>query len=267
MKPGSKGWKNFMAKLYGIGAAVVILGALFKIMHFPGAGPMLVIGLGTEAVIFFFSAFEPLHEELDWTLVYPELATGEQKELSMASSSSAGGSVTAQLDNMLSEAKIEPELIESLGNGLRTLSSQATNLSEITEASVATNDYVTSLSGAAEKMSELTDTYSKAAESILGISTSTEGGANAGEELSRMTTNLNELNKVYELQLESTRDKMKATDDVMAGIERVMNNLKDSEEDTLKYKDSIKDLSKNLTQLNTVYGNMLSAMNINSNGN
>src|SRR5512137_845716 len=70
----SSGWKSFMAKLYGIGAAVVIVGALFKIMHWPGAGPMLTVGLSTEAIIFFFSAFEPLHEELDWTLVYPELA-------------------------------------------------------------------------------------------------------------------------------------------------------------------------------------------------
>src|SRR5215469_10734639 len=70
----STGWKKFMAKLYGWGAAVVIIGALFKIMHFPGAGIMLTVGLTIEAIIFFFSAFEPLHEELDWTLVYPELA-------------------------------------------------------------------------------------------------------------------------------------------------------------------------------------------------
>ena len=265
MKPGSKVWKQFMAKLYGIGAAIVILGALFKIMHFPGAGPMLVVGLGTEALIFFFSAFEPLHEDLDWTLVYPELATGEQRE--GGTNLQAGGSVTAQLDGMLAEAKIEPELIASLGDGLRTLSSQASSLSEITEASVATNDYVNSLSTAASKMSELTDTYSQAASSILGIANSSEGGANAGDELTKMTHNLTELNKVYELQLESTRDKLKATDDVMSGIERVMMNLKDSEEDTLKYKDNIKDLSANLSKLNTVYGNMLSAMNINSNGN
>ncbi|MDO7741275.1 MAG: gliding motility protein GldL, partial [Flavobacteriales bacterium] len=63
MKPGSKGWKNLMAKMYGIGASVVIIGALFKIQHWPGAGPMLVLGLGTEAIIFFFSAFEKPHEE------------------------------------------------------------------------------------------------------------------------------------------------------------------------------------------------------------
>ena len=70
----SSGWKNFISKLYGLGASVVIIGALFKIQHWPLAGTMLTIGLLTEAVIFFFSAFEPLHEEIDWSLVYPELA-------------------------------------------------------------------------------------------------------------------------------------------------------------------------------------------------
>ncbi|MGD9977245.1 MAG: gliding motility protein GldL [Bacteroidales bacterium] len=75
----SKKWKSFMKYLYGWGASVVILGALFKILHLKGAGPMLLLGMGTEAIIFFFSAFEPIHEELDWTLVYPEL-TGMTEE-------------------------------------------------------------------------------------------------------------------------------------------------------------------------------------------
>jgi len=70
----SSGWKKFMAKLYGWGASLVILGALFKINHWKGATFFLAVGMITEAIIFFFSAFEPLHEELDWTLVYPELA-------------------------------------------------------------------------------------------------------------------------------------------------------------------------------------------------
>ena len=85
----SSGWKNFMAKLYGIGASVVIIGALFKIQHYALAGPLLMIGLLTEATIFFFSAFEPLHEEVDWTLVYPELAgMGEEDDLDQIPTSS-----------------------------------------------------------------------------------------------------------------------------------------------------------------------------------
>ena len=118
MKPGSKAWKAFMAKLYGFGAAVVIVGALFKIMHWPGAGIMLVVGLSTEAIIFIFSAFEPIHEDPNWELVYPELALGHDEdidpdELPATSRGGRGGSgVTDELDKMLEEAKIDGELLE-----------------------------------------------------------------------------------------------------------------------------------------------------------
>ena len=147
-RPGSASWKKFMAKLYGIGAAVVIVGALFKIMHWPFSGPLLVVGLSTEAVIFFFSAFEPLHDEPKWELVYPELADhgSDDEHDEIAETSSDDGKeelpITEQLDNMLEEAKIGPELIESLGSGLRSLSDNAGKLSNISDASVATNQYV-----------------------------------------------------------------------------------------------------------------------------
>ncbi len=266
MKPGSKAWKKFMAKLYGIGASVVIIGALFKIQHWKGADLMLIAGLVTEAVIFFFSAFEPIHEEVDWTLVYPELATGEQNEHGPAGLT-AGGSVTEELDKMLEEAKIEPELIASLGDGMRALSSQAGQLTDITDASVATNDYVSKVSNASAKMSELTDTYSQAAQTIMGITSASEGGADAGTELSKMTSNLSNLNKMYELQLESARTKMDAADEAFSGIQSLMENLNASVRDTESYKNNISELSKNLSALNTVYGNMLSAMNVNAGGN
>mgnify|MGYP003378043046 FL=1 len=132
MKPGSKKWKNFMAKLYGIGAAVVIIGALFKIQHWPMASFFLIIGLSTEAVIFFFSAFEPPHEDPDWSLVYPELATGETAEGDDFKKEDQR-SITEQLDGMLEGAKIEPELIASLGEGMRSLSDQALSLIHISE--------------------------------------------------------------------------------------------------------------------------------------
>ena len=127
MKPGSKAWKSFMAKLYGLGAAVVIIGAMFKIQHWPGAGPMLVVGLSTEAIIFFFSAFEKPHEDPDWSLVYPELnASDEEKEELKTIGNKK--SVTQELDKMMEEAKIEPELLGRLGDGLRSLSDNANRL-------------------------------------------------------------------------------------------------------------------------------------------
>lgn len=254
MKPGSKKWKKFMAKLYGIGAAVVIIGALFKIQHWPFAGALLVIGLTTEAVIFFFSAFEPVHEELDWSLVYPELRSGEPAKEALAHGDD--DSITEQLDNMLEEAKIEPELIASLGDGLRSLSSQAEKLNEISDASVATNEYAESLKGASEKVGALSDTYEKASEALTGLTDGQEEGVAAGEHLKKMSSNLAELNNMYETQLQE----LQTSSQLYSGITELMKNLNDSVEDTRKYKDNISELATNLSRLNTVYGNMLSAM-------
>ncbi len=262
MKPGSKKWKNFMAKLYGLGAAVVILGALFKIQHWPGAGPMLIVGLGTEAIIFIFSAFEPPHEDPDWALVYPELATGEAHGGDDFSKEDQQ-SITEQLDDMLTSAKIEPELIESLGTGMRSLSEQAQGLSEITGAASATNEYVDSLKGATGKVSELSTAYESASESLVGLTAGAEAGKSAGESLEQMSTNLTNLNEMYELQLRSSREKLEAANEMYAGVADMMENLRDSVEDTKRYKTNIAELSDNLTQLNTVYGNMLAAMNVN----
>lgn len=239
MKPGSKAWKKFMAKLYGIGAAVVIIGALFKIQHWKGADLMLILGLGTEAVIFFFSAFEPIHEEVDWTLVYPELATGEHSDDKLDRAMKHGGTLTEELDRMLEEAKIEPELIASLGEGMRALSTQAGQMNDISGASIATQGYVDSVNSASTKMGELTDTYSKAAQAVMIIAESSAVGANAGTELAKMSENLSQLNNMYELQLESSRTKLAATNEVFSGIEKLMSNLNDSVDDTEKYKHKI----------------------------
>jgi gliding motility-associated protein GldL len=257
MKPGSKGWKKFMAKLYGIGAAVVIIGALFKIQHWPFAGPLLVIGLSTEAIIFFFSAFEPVHEEIDWSLVYPELRTGEASHHAL-SDGSDNGSITEQLDKMLEESKIEPELIASLGDGLRSLSTQASKLNDITDASAATNEYAQTLVGASKKVGELSETYAQASAALTGLTESQAAGNTAGEHLMKMSQNLEQLNGMYEVQLRELR----ASSELYSGITELMKNLNESVDDTRRYKENISELAKNLSSLNTVYGNMLSAMNV-----
>src|SRR5690606_35498467 len=109
----TKKGKKIMGLLYGLGASVVIIGALFKIEHWPGASTMLIIGLGTEALIFAVSAFEPPHSEVDWTLAYPELAGIDDDELGGRKKRSKPDPVAQELDRMLEEAKIGPELIES----------------------------------------------------------------------------------------------------------------------------------------------------------
>lgn len=261
MKPGSKKWKNFMAKLYGIGAAVVIVGALFKIQHWPLADVFLILGLSTEAVIFFFSAFEPPHEDPDWSLVYPELATGERAEGDDFRKDDQR-SITEQLDDMLEAAKIEPELIESLGNGMRSLSDQAKQMTEITGAAAATNEYANSLKDASTKVSSLSDSYAKASESLVGLTANVDAGKSAGESLSRMSQNLSALNEMYEMQLRSSREKLEAANQMFEGVGELLTNLRNSVDDTKRYKDNIAQLSDNLQKLNTVYGNMLAAMTV-----
>lgn len=269
MKPGSKGWKKFMAKLYGFGAAVVIVGALFKIQHWPGASPMLIAGLGTEALIFIFSAFEPIHEDPNWELVYPELALGHSDDLdhdALPAASSRGGrggsGITDQLDKMLEEAKIDGQLLERLGDGMRALGENAAQLKGVTSAAAATDSYVSSLQAASDKVSALSEAYERASVSISGMTSNTQEGESFGEQMQKVSKNLAALNNVYELQLKGSSAHLEATEKFQAQVTEMMKNLSDSAEDTRLYKENMSMLSKNLTDLNAVYGNMLKAMTI-----
>ena len=268
MKPGSKGWKKFMAKLYGFGAAVVIVGALFKIMHWPFAGPMLVVGLSTEALIFIFSAFEPIHEDPNWELVYPELALGHSDDLdhdSLPAAAGRGGKgngITDQLDKMLEEAKTDGALLERLGDGMRALGENAAQLKGVTSAAAATDSYVSSLQAASDKVANLSAAYERASVSISGMIADTKEGESFGEQMQKVSKNLAALNNVYELQLKGSSAHLEATEKFQAQVTEMMANLSASAEDTRLYKENMAMLSKNLTDLNNVYGNMLKAMTI-----
>lgn len=270
MKPGSKGWKMFMSKLYGFGAAIVIIGAMFKIMHWPFAGPMLVIGLSMEAVIFIFSAFEPIHEDPNWELVYPELALGHSEDLdhdalpaSSRGAKGGGTGITDQLDKMLEEAKIDGQLLERLGDGMRALGENASQLKSVTTAAAATDSYVSSLQAASDKVSTLSEAYERASVSISGMTSTTQEGESFGEQMQKVSKNLAALNNVYELQLQGSTQHLESTQKFQAKVTEMMTNLSDSAEDTRMYKENMSMLSKNLTDLNSVYGNMLKAMTIN----
>ena len=279
MRPGTKKWKLFMAKLYGIGAAVVIIGALFKIMHWKGADIALIAGLSTEAVIFFFSAFEPLHEDPKWELVYPELALAHDEDFDLHAyldekgestglthgGGGGGGTVTGiteKFDNLLEEAKIDAELLNRLGDGIRTLSDNAEGLKAVSGAAAATDSYVSSLESASTKVATLSETYDRASESLLGLTSGAEEGASFGEQLQKVSTNLAALNNVYELQLKGSSAHLESTEKFQDQVTEMMENLSASVEDTKLYKENMAMLSKNLTDLNQVYGNMLKAMTI-----
>jgi gliding motility-associated protein GldL len=276
----SKKWKGFMAKLYGFGAAVVIVGALFKIQHWPGAGLMLIVGLGTEAVIFIFSAFEPIHEEYDWTLVYPELAGMNDENKNKELVGESGDPLTNQLDKMLEEAKIGPELLESLGQGMRSLSDSVSKIGELTDASVASQEFSANMnkaSGTVDRLAQaydranesvsssveqLANAYTRASRTLESFSVANDEASNYSEQLSKVSKNLSALNAAYELQLQGSSEHLKATNTLYEGIQGILGNLNESMDDTRRYRSEISNLATNLEQLNTVYGNMLTAMNV-----
>jgi len=283
----SSGWKNFMAKLYGLGAAVVIIGALFKIQHWPFAQEMLTLGLSTEALIFFFSAFEPLHEEIDWSLVYPELAgiPGDEGELpahgkqhgggggGFGGGGGAGSAALAKFDEMLEKAEITPDLFQKLGVGMKKLSEATANMNAMGDVSAASAKYMGTIKNADESLGKLADSYQSTTKVINetgsnykniadSLSVIEVGGKSYQQQLESLNKNLSALNSAYELQLKGTSNNVKESDALYKGIQGLMKDLTESAGDTKKYREQITKLNDNLSALNNVYGNMLSAMNV-----
>lgn len=259
--------KIVMNAIYGLGAAVVIIGAWGKIMHFSWANLAITMGLLTEAGIFCISAFEPPHEDVDWSLVYPELAgmpgEGGHGHGKGGAKIGSGDAVSQELDKLLSDAKIGPELIESLGEGMRKLSDSTNKMGTITDAAQANSEFVTNIKAAASNVNKLSESYVNAANSLTGISM--EDGQNYGEQLQRVSKNLSALNSVYELQIQGSKEYVESSAQAYSNINEMLKYLSASVEDTKRYKEEIHVLGQNLAALNTVYGNMLSAMNFRPN--
>lgn len=248
--PGGKKFKESMARLYGFGAAIVIIGALFKIEHMPFASEMLIIGLSTEALIFFFSALEPpAHSEPDWSLVHPELRYEDDE-------SNTSTTAVEEFDSLLKEAKIDSKMLKNLGDGMRNLGDQASKMSSMADAAGATQEFSDSLVKASNRVDEMANTYEGVSESLTGLVGTKEAGNSAGQNLERMNTNLGSLNAMYEMQLQQ----LEANKELYSGMGELVKTLNDSVEDTKAYKEHIAALAQNLASLNTVYGNMLNAM-------
>jgi gliding motility-associated protein GldL len=281
----SSGWKNFISKLYGLGASVVIVGALFKIQHWPLAGTMLTIGLLTEAVIFFFSAFEPLHEEVDWSLVYPELSGIPEEgteELSshggkyrgaVGGGGGAGSAALAKFDEMLEKAEITPDLFQKLGVGMKKLGDSTANINAMGDVTSAATKYMGTINVANESLGKLAESYKSTTKVINetgstyknmadSLSTIELGGKSYQQQLEVLNKNLSALNTVYELQKKGADDHLKESEALYKGLQGLMKDLTESAGDTKKYREQITKLNDNLSALNNVYGNMLAAMNV-----
>lgn len=270
----SKGYKNFMAKLYGWGAAVVIIGALFKINHWPGAVPMLILGMGTESIIFFLSAFEPPHVEWDWSLVYPELAgmlseaQNTQTRVSGAVVESKSDPLSQKLDQMLSDANISPDLIDRLGAGMQNLADSAASMNNMATATAATDKFVSNMDGAANAAGQLLESMKGAPEAVSTLSTiyqetaqSLKGGdVSYADEMKKMAASLSSINAMYEMQMQNSTNQLQATKEIQDRMQSMMVNFADTAEGVLKYKEQVDALARKVSELNNVYGNMLAAM-------
>jgi gliding motility-associated protein GldL len=215
MAKSSKSSKRLFAMAYGLGASVVIIGALFKITHFEIAGiggnVLLTIGLVTEALIFAISAFEPIDDDLDWSLVYPELAGGNaapKSKKEAVAASDANGMLSKKLDEMLKDARIDSELMSSLSNSIRSFEGAAKGIAPTAEAITSTKKY--------------------------------------SEEMSLAAAQMDSLNSLYKVQIESTSRQAEANQKVAENAEQL--------------KQQMQHLATNLSSLNGVYGGMLSAM-------
>ncbi len=206
----SKTKKRLMAMAYGIGASIVILGALFKIMHFKigplSGGVMLTLGMAVEAAIFFMSAFEPIEDDLDWTKVYPELAEGGSSSSSKrgkkeATPAEAQSLLSQKLDNILKEAKLDAALVSSLGTSIKSFQGAVQPLAAASESISSTNKYNQQMSQAAAQMESLNSLYKTQVENAskqASLNTAmVENTQKLQEQMQSLATNLSSLNGVY----------------------------------------------------------------------
>ncbi|WP_088655630.1 type IX secretion system motor protein PorL/GldL [Geofilum rhodophaeum] len=308
----SPAYKKVMSKVYGIGAAVVILGALWKILHLPGASAMLIAGLGTEALIFFLSAFEPPHEMPDWSLVYPELVGLEPRERG-----GGGGGGGSELAALVQSGHLDVSTVEQLSEGIKKLTASANNLSGLSEASMATEAYLHTMKAASDSVGNLASVQGQLGQSAEALASSYVStakvvadsgqkfsedlsqtgagfvesikasgeqlvqsyqnlGASMGQQVEKIAADgqkyteglsaandkLSAINSAYELQLSGLNTQLEASKNLTGSLGEISSHLNQSVADTESYKQEVAALSKTLGELNTIYGNMLSAMSV-----
>lgn len=256
---------TIMPKIYGIGAAVVIMGAMFKILHLPGAAAMLGIGLSTEAVIFFLSAFEPPHKDLDWTKVYPELAedfggAAAKPRIKGAESAGPGDAVSQKMDHMLEKAKIGPELIESLGKGMQNIATNVKAMSGLSNAAAATEDYSKNVRTASQSLTNMNKSYSEAMSAMSEMATASKDTKEYHDQVKHVTKNLGALNAVYEMELQDANSHVKAMQRFYSNVSTVMTSMEKAGKESEQFSGELKKLTGNLSSLNNIYGSMLTAM-------
>lgn len=284
---GEKG-QRFFNFAYSIGAAIVILGALFKILHLPGGNALLCIGMGTEVLMFVLTAFDRPEKPYKWEEVFPVLATQDPEDRPDFSSGNGivisgggySGSYTVTEEHARRAAGI-PEGIELSENDTRSLSESiakmaaaSDQLSRMAEMTEATQRYLDQIAGISEQMAQLRDNTqslnqvsSTLLESYKAITDNSEtiskGSTGYVEQMEALNRNIGGLNTIYEIQLKSISSQLENIDRVNRGLKDIRDMYEKSASESADYCNETERLAHNMKQLNSVYEKMVKALTVN----
>jgi gliding motility-associated protein GldL len=257
---------KFLPVAYSLGASVVILGALFKITHREGADTWLTIGLVTEAIIFALFALQTFVQrpsrDYEWEKVYPELDEPTNKNALATRNQGVSSNVglTAKMDDLLASANLTPEVFNRLGTGFRSLTDTVSKMGQLTDATVATNEYAQNVKAASGALTEMNKSYGVAVTAMSEMANASMDAKEYRTKFQDITKTMGALNAVYELELQDTNKHLKAMNAFYGNLSTAMANMADASKDAQQFKGEMARLTSNLASLNTVYGGMLSAM-------
>ncbi|HSU28015.1 MAG TPA: gliding motility protein GldL [Chitinophagaceae bacterium] len=252
--------------IFAFFAAVVILGALFKIRHWPMADEMITLGLLSEVIVFLVMALlVPPPEEPHWQRYFPDINMHPDldpnfKPTPLTLPGATGNPALTKLDDMLREADITPANLGRLGDNFKKLGGTVDKMSDISDVVAATSDYSVKTREAAAALVSMKEAYVGATTSVQHLNNASEGTKMFHEQVQVLTKNLSSLNTIYELELQDTNNHLKAMNQFYSNLVQASQAMEGSVGDAKKAHDQIALLANNLGRLNNVYGNMITAM-------
>ena len=262
--------KKIVGYAYGFGAAIVIVGALFKILHLPGASVVLTLGMGTEAILFALSAFEDPHKEYHWETVFPQLEGGEGGAILGGAAAPAPSKAGNSIDDIANAGGLSQSDAQKLNEGIRKLSETANQIADVTAAVSASSNYARNMNAASDAIASFAATqaslktssdslfasYKTVAESMANVASDAEGYM---KEMQGITKNLSAINASYEMQVKSISAQAEIVESVNSNLNKIGSAMEAASAQTEQFKDQATKLTQQVSSLNNVYGNMLNA--------
>ncbi|HZH88086.1 MAG TPA: gliding motility protein GldL [Chitinophagaceae bacterium] len=263
--------------IVGVGAGIVLLGALFKLQHWPGAGIMLTVGMSIEAFIFSLLGILPPAKDYYWERYYPNLDENPHVEAArtgipfiepeqpLGAGGGAGGvaggpGAFAKLDEMMEEANITVPNLERLNENFQKFGQAVNQMKDITNLTAATGAYTQEVNEATGALSEMKNTFLGASQTLKSFNDAADDTTQFHTQVQVLSKNLGSLNQIYEVELQDANNHLKAMNKFYGNLVTASDAMAASADDAMAAKHEIATLSSNLSALNTVYGNMLSAM-------